>query len=305
MKLFQIVSILAVIVSLSVLVPSAYAAIQFYGVESDLGSDGKAAIKLTITFDHPVKSFQLTVLGKVNNLKPSSNAGPVGCVLVTGEASIINCQMNLTEEKRTLELLFETNDLVKAVDGKNLFNLDLSLSEDINQASALVKIPEGYALATTDLILSVSPPATNIISDGRRIIATWSMENITSAQSFKFQVLYEPVEKFPVALVSTGIIGFLAVSGLAFYFFRRMRRPEEVILSVLDDFEKQVLQVITNAGGETHQKKVVHETNLSKAKVSRVIKRLQDRGLVHVVRLGRTNKLKLAKEKFKGEKGSS
>ncbi len=302
MKLFQIVSIVLAIVSFFAFVPSVNAGIQFYGSEVDLAPDGNAGIDLTITFDEPIKNFQLAVLGRVSAIAATSNAGPARCSVTSGQVSIINCSLNLTEDKRTLELFFNTPDLVRNVDGKKLFSLDLALSTDINQVSASVKIPEGYALAETPALPSVFPPTDSIVSDGRRIIANWNMQNVTSTDSFKFQVVYETVgEEFPVALVSTGAVGFIAVSGLAFYFYRRMKRPEEVILSVLDDFEKQVIQVITNAGGETHQKKVVHETNLSKAKVSRVIKRLQDRGLVHVVRLGRTNKLKLAKEKFKAE----
>jgi uncharacterized membrane protein len=71
-----------------------------------------------------------------------------------------------------------------------------------------------------------------------------------------------------------------------------------LVLSVLDDFERKVLDVIVNAGGTVNQKKVVQETNLSKAKVSRVVQDLVKRGLIQAERLGRTNKLKLVKKKL-------
>ncbi|MBI2547643.1 MAG: winged helix-turn-helix transcriptional regulator [Candidatus Aenigmarchaeota archaeon] len=299
MKLFQIVSAGALIVSLLMFIPTAFAAVQFYGSDIDLGADGNAKITLTLTFEEPVKGFQLGVFGSVKNFNATSNAGPPQCQVYTGTASVIDCKMNLTEDKRTLELDFETADFVKTIDGKSLFSIDLSLSQNILQASTAVKLPEGYALANTTTIPEVTPPATNIVSDGRRIIVNWNIENVTSDKSFKFQTLYEPTKgAFPVTLVSIGVIALISFSSGAFLFYRRMRKPKEVILSVLDDFEKRVIEVITAAGGEINQRKVVQDTNLSKAKVSRVVKRLQERGLIEVTRLGRTNKLKLAQKKF-------
>ena len=47
-----------------------------------------------------------------------------------------------------------------------------------------------------------------------------------------------------------------------------------------------------------NQRKIVQETNLSKAKVSRVVKSLVERGVIEVERIGRTNKLKILKKKF-------
>jgi uncharacterized membrane protein len=56
------------------------------------------------------------------------------------------------------------------------------------------------------------------------------------------------------------------------------------------------MDVIIASGGTVNQRKVVQETNLSKAKVSRVVKSLEERGLIEVERLGRTNKLKARKK---------
>lgn len=298
-KLFQIVSALVAIVSLFSFMSIAFAAIQFYGADIDLSADGNAKIKLTVTFQQPEKQFQLAIFGYINNLIASSNAGPVDCNVKTGAASIIDCKMNLTQEKRELKLEFETRDFVKNVDSKNIFSLDLSLSQPMDQATSIVKLPEGFALTNTSLIPAISPPTSNIVSDGRRIIVNWNAANLTAGQPFKFQVLYEPLRsQFPIGLMVVGVLSLLTISGIGIFFYTRMKKPKEVILSVLDDFERRVIEVITNAGGEINQKKVVQETNLSKAKVSRVVRKLQERGLIEVTRLGRTNKLKLIQKKF-------
>ncbi len=299
MKLFQIVSILVAIVSILYLTPGAYAAIQFYGTDVDMDPDGNAKVKSVITFLDPVAGFTFPIFGIIKDFKATSNAGPTDCAVTSGAASIIVCKLNLTKEKRTVELQFETTDFVKSVDGKNLLSLDISLNQPIDQAFAAVRLPEGYALTNTSLIPAVVPPATNIVSDGRRIIVNWNLANLTTDQPFKFQTLYEPVKsQFPTTLAIVGVLSFLVLGATGFVFYKRIKKPKEVILSVLDDFERKVVEVITNAGGEINQRKVVQETNLSKAKVSRVVKRLQERGLIDVTRLGRTNKLKLARKKF-------
>ncbi len=301
MKLFQIVSVLVAIVSLLSFVSTAHAIIQFYGADVDLNSDGNSKIKLIITFLQPVKGLQLAIFGTIKNFEASSNSGPVDCKIEIGAASIIDCKMNLTQEKRTLELNFETFDFVRKVDTKNLFSIDLSLSQQIDDAVANVKLPEGYALTNTSIIPAISPMASSIVSDGRRIIVNWNAANLTAANSFKFQTLYEPIRsQFSIVFISVILLSFSGLGGLGFFFYRRVKKPKEVILSVLDDFERKVIEVISIAGGEINQRKVVQETNLSKAKVSRVVKRLQERGLVGVTRLGRTNKLKLVQKKFEG-----
>lgn len=300
-KPFQIVSILVSIVSLLFLTHIVYGAIQFYGADVNLDSAGNAKVKLTMTFLEPVSGFTLPVFGTIKNFETASNAGPQDCVVTSGAASIIVCKLNLTQEKRTLELQFETADFVKSVDGKSLLSLDLSLNQRIDQTAASVRLPEAYALTKTSAIPSVSPPTNSIVSDGRRIIVNWNIANITTDQSLKLQTLYEPIgNEFPTSFIILGIASFLVLGGLGTFFYRRIKKPKEIILSVLDDFERKVVEVITVAGGEINQRKVVAETNLSKAKVSRVVKRLQERGLIEVTRLGRTNKLKLAQKKFEG-----
>ncbi len=300
MKLFQIVSIGVAIVSLLSFIGVAHAAIQFLSADTDLNTQNNAKIKLTMTFEQPVAQLQLAIFGAVSNVVGSSNSGPVNCVVETGGVNVINCRMNLTWDKRTLDLRFDTSDFVKSLDTKKLFSLDLSLNQHISQSSAIVKLPEGYALTNTSAVSAIYPPTDSILSDGRRIIVNWNLENITTDQSFKLQVLYEPVQEQSIMVFIFIIVLALMFGVLGFFLYRRVKKPKDVILSVLDDFERRVIETITNAGGELNQRKVVIETNLSKAKVSRVVKRLQERGLIEVKRLGRTNKLKLSHQKFEG-----
>jgi predicted transcriptional regulator len=190
-------------------------------------------------------------------------------------------------------LSFETNDFVRVLGQKFYFNGDFTTDEDIQELLVTIRLPEGMVLSK-DLI---SPPEGGISSDGRRIITVWKYSNVTSAQPLRFQIFYESTAAAVIPWKYV-LLGAAIAGSTIFFISRRIRKPKEVILSVLDDYEKRVIDIITKSGGEVNQKKVVQETGLSKAKVSRVVKNLVNRGLVEVQRLGRVNKLKLVKKKF-------
>jgi len=298
-KQFTIVSFL--LVSL-LIIATTKAQIQYYGIDTVI-KDGKSSVKLTITFLEPEESFSFNVIGRIQKFSASSEAGPVSCDVTANGISFVDCSLTLTEEKRTVEIEFETDDFVKISGERFFFVADLSLNKDINSVFTSVKLPEGMALVGEDVTGRISfPENTTIISDGRHHIVIWRLSGIDKDQTLKFQVIYEKITQpplFQLRLRYFVIFGIAAAATIGFIYIRYFRKPEKLVLSVLDDFERKVLKVIVSAGGETKQKKVVQETNLSKAKVSRVIKTLVKRGLIEVERIGRTNKLKLIKKKLK------
>ena len=281
----------------------AFAQIQYYGIDATVNDEGRSYVKLTITFAEPERNLKFNIIGKVENFSATSKAGPVSCD-VQGEAiTFINCNLSLTQEKRTVEISFETDDFVKKLGDKFYFDGDLSLNRPISQVYASVKLSEIFRLADQDLAEKISFPqnVTTISEFGRRIMIVWNLKDIIEDQPLRFQFFYEELQPAPIFTVRLRYFlafGVLAASVIAYLIFRFKRKPEKLILSVLDDFERKVMDVIVASGGVVNQKKVVQETNLSKAKVSRVVKSLVERGIIEVERLGRTNKLKLIKKKF-------
>lgn len=277
------------------------AQVQYYGIDATLSDAGRSTVKITLTFQNPINSFNFSVIGKVENFNYTSNAGPINCQITPSGISFINCQMNLKQDKRTVEFYYETNDFVKNLNGKNYFDTDFSINQNIASLSAYVRLPEGTALVEGNIPNRLSfPQNATTVSDGRRIIILWSLANLQSNQQLRFQVLYEKVNQASILSLWPFIVaGILAVAAAIFVIFRYSRRTEKMVLSVLDEYERKVVDIINSAGGEVSQKKIVQETNLSKAKVSRVVKSLVDRGVVEIERLGRNNKIKLLKKKFK------
>lgn len=292
-----------ILVALLLVLPTiVFAQVQYYGIDASLSDAGRSSVKTTLTFQNPINNFNFSIIGKIENFNATSNSGPVNCGMTSSGITTVNCQMNLTGDKRTIELYFETNDFVKNLNGKNYFDTDFSINQDISKLSVTIRIPEGTALVEGNVPNRLSfPQYATTLSDGRRIIVLWSMSNLTANDQLRFQLLYEKVNQssfltywpyIVIAVVAVIIASIVLVS-------RFTRKPEKLILSVLDDYERQVVGIINSAGGEVNQRRIVQETNLSKAKVSRVIKSLVDRGVVEIERMGRTNKIKLLKKKFK------
>lgn len=272
----------------------AFANIQYYGSDVRLFANGRSVVKLTYTFSEPVKTFNFTVLGKVENLQANSIAGVVNCDVEFTGTSYIRCTLPLTEEKRTVEITFETQDFTKQLGEKFLFSADFSLDQKIDQFTFSLTLPEGMALSEGER-LSFADNSTKV-SDGRHIIVVWKLNEI-EGKSLVFQALYEPIQEMP-SFIWYFVGGVAVVSVAAFFIVKKVRKPQEVILSVLDDYERNIMKTIAEAGGEINQRKIVQHTNLSKAKVSRVVKALEERGLIEVERLGRTNKVRLVKKKI-------
>jgi len=283
-------------------VSATFAQVQFYGVDVQIDDKQKSSVQLTITFSQPEKDFNFTVVGSIQKFSVNSTAGPQNCILQVSVLTVINCKLNLTQDQRTIILNFDTFDFIKDLNGRFLFNSDFSLNREIEQMTVSIRLPEGKALVGETVPNRISfPDKANILSDGRHIIVEWRLSRVQVDDPLKFQVLYENIILQPLfdfriryLLIAGAVIGVAS----AFIYLRYFRKPEKVILSVLDEYERKIFDIIVAAGGTINQRKVVQETNLSKAKVSRVVKSLVNRGVIEVERLGRTNKLKILKKKF-------
>lgn len=277
-------------------------AIQYYGIDSIVDEKGKIFVKLTITFKSPEDIFSFNIIGRVENFNATTVSGPIDCNVTVSGITTVDCYIGLTEEKRTVNIYFETTDFVKSLDNKFNFNGDFSLNRDIDQVFASVKLPEVMALVSEEIVGRLSyPKNATILSDGRHIIVVWEFSGFKSDQPMRFQILYERLTQpgFQLRLSHVALFAFVSVTTLALLYIRFFRKPEKLILSVLDEFERKVIDIVVASGGEIIQKKVVQQTNLSKSKVSRVVKSLVERGLIEVERMGRRNKLKIVKKKFK------
>lgn len=272
--------------------------IQYYGVDVKLDEWGKSEVKITLSFVIPVRFLNFTLPATLDDFGVYGLMGEQRCEVRNVGITYVNCELNLTPEKRSIEIRFSTKDFVKRLKDKYFFDAELGLKKPITSVFVSVTLPEGMGLVEgVDEKISM-PEKASIVSDGRHIIVTWKLTNVEEKDSLRFQILYEKVRKEENFLLYGFLFGILGVAVVTGIYIKKLKKSEKLVLSVLDEYERKVIEVIKAHGGKVNQKKVVQETNLSKAKVSRVVKSLAERGLIEVERVGRTNILKLVRKKL-------
>lgn len=274
-----------------------------YSIDADLTKEGTSNIRLILTFSDPTSKFDFLFPFKITNFTATSSAGPVLCDNRLEGVSLISCDMNLTQDKKTLEIAFQSQDMIKPSQSGSVFTSDFSIKIPAKEVFTAVRLPEGMVLRE-DVPGGATVPFSNTTStDGRRIIVLWRFSNVVQ-KPLSFQVFYEQVtENIAPAfgVPPLRVLVLLAIifgGGIGLIVLRRRKKTQEVVFSVLDDYEKRVISSIEKEGGTANQKKVVIDTNLSKAKVSRVVQKLVERGLIEVERRGRTNIIRFVKKKF-------
>jgi DNA-binding transcriptional ArsR family regulator len=280
----------------------ASAQIQYYEINADISEDGVSRVKMVLTFFQPTQEFSFNVIGRVEDLEATSIAGPVDCTLNVMGISSVDCKLSLTSEKRQVEMIFSTLDFVRGFEDKSFFSGDFRLGTEISQIVVSIKLPRNSFLvgrnATTSMLSYPENTSLFLSEDGRSLI-TWRLVNIKKDQSLKFEALYQHIqEPFWLQLGTNIILVGIAIAVIsAFLFIRYFKKSRKLVLSVLDEYERQIVNLLSTEE-KMKQKKIVEITNLSKAKVSRVIKSLSNRGLVEIERRGRTNLIKLKKGKL-------
>ena len=271
--------------------------LQYYGVDAKLLEDGRTEVSMTLSFAEPSKSFRFMIPATIENFEvyPTDR---VFCKVRSVGITYVECELNLTAEKRTIEIRFCTRDLVKRLKDKYYFDADLGLKAGIDSVFVSVTLPEGMGLVEGVEEKISMPEKASIVSDGRHIIVTWNLDDVSATDILRFKILYEKVREERNYFVYGIAFGVMSVGVITLIYLRKLKKSEKLVLSVLDEYERRVIEIVRKYGGKINQKKVVEETNLSKAKVSRVVKSLAERGLLEVERRGRTNILKLVKKKL-------
>jgi len=156
--------------------------------------------------------------------------------------------------------------------------------------------PAGYALETNGQIISL----------------VWKLENAKSGQEFAIFVNLEDTKRTNLLMVWI-ILGVLVIGSISFFAYKRFGKNKNKIIQkrlkptskkeeekepgkyeYLLDTEKKVVDELRKADrNELWQKQIQNATGFSKAKVSRLVRNLEARGLVSKIPFGNTNKVRL------------
>ncbi len=288
--------------------------LQHYEVETEIMSDASTSHRINLVFSNMTsQTFTFLITQPAHDINATTLAGPMLCAFTKKAIGTeISCDLSkITQERYSLIITYKSFENVKRADGFLMFSESQKTPLDAQSMFFAVKIPEGFALIKerNDIfppLLPYSPSFGSVGTDGRRFIVAWQKQSLRAGDGLDVSVAYEQVAGSDysslISLFTGGIIGLVLIILLmaaGFWFVWKRFRTIKFVLPALRGDEKIIMDVLLKHGGKAvNQKVIVKESNYSKAKVSKVLKSLSERGFVRLERLGRTNRVYIV-EKFK------
>ena len=273
--------------------------LEYYGIEDHIMNDMSILNIVTLKFDSPISHLEYQLDFKIHNLSVSGNFHSNCEIADRDDKSSIVCDFADMPDDNLLELEFFSKDGVKKTGNEYKFTVNYGISLPIERVFVIVSLPEKAILSREPVNTSFFPGEGEIMTDGKHIMVYWERENLTSGSDLKFSVMYG----MPASIDITGLFvlvgplggGIIVLAlGIGYALYRRMPKSKEILHSVLNSDEKKLMDVLHAREGKCGQKILVRETDFSKAKVSRIVKNLRDRGVVEIEPIsGRENRIVL------------
>jgi len=315
-----IVSVLVAVCCVVVFSSEGYAlSLNYYGIEDTINEDLTVTNQITLKFGSPINHLNYNLGFKVYDLEYEADFEFVDCKVTDRDGkSEISCDfIGMTEEKNTLILKFKAKNLIKRVGDNYRFTVNYGISLPIKRVFVLIRLPKNGILAGNVANESYFPSTGNTLTDGKHIMVYWEEEELASGDSLQFSVLYSiPIIAGPLYNLFIAALTFIVVIVMiAIAVYIKGGAPEgkkdivkKAVTSVLNNDEKTIINILNRHDGKANQKHLVRESDFSKAKVSRIVKNLKERGIVDIEPIsGRENRIilkidKLERTEFEEEK---
>jgi hypothetical protein len=276
-----------------------------YTIAIRIENDGKIREEVSFTIyntgQEPISWVEYSLISAPEDLRVEDGDGPLDYSLENQRNILINLRNPLREgESRRLSLHFTISGVVAKVDDNQIITLNYMPVVDISGFTLLITLPPASTLAseikkTGESIPSVYPTPSRIYTDGKRIIVEWNREKLRAHESFRIFIMYTGTEDARSKYIFAGVLGGLIGFAGAYYLFVQ-RRGKKIARMVLGRDEQVIYDILLGSGGEVTQDNLAKKTGFSKAKVSKLVRRLEERGIISKAPHGKTNKLILRKE---------
>jgi len=291
--------ILLLIISLSFLPVVSAENMHQFNATVNIHEDRLSHVEFSFKFTDDIKEVEIPISYGIIDLETENGE----CEVKEEVGTILHCEPSSPFIVGTIKITtsFKTKELVERRGNISFLSLDVPILWETDDIFVTIKLPENMALAEK-VLLPISPSGPDIRSDGRRLIIRWSFENKEPGDLIPIRVYYESISPRFIQLYYEWIIVFVVILiiGIVLIYWKVSKRSE-LIYSILNENEKTIVDIIKKEEKQpVDQRKIVSLSGYSKAKVSRIIQSLSERGVVEVVRMGRKNKITLKKRLTRG-----
>ncbi|MFQ6009690.1 MAG: helix-turn-helix transcriptional regulator [Candidatus Aenigmatarchaeota archaeon] len=302
--------LLSVLIFFLFVQPALAVKMGFLGIYVTIKEDGSVIHDTNITFINRPEYFEYNILSPIENVSVYADDKKVSCDITTAAASKITC--NLSEFKpEKMQIKYTARSLVKEIDKKIIFSSDYRVPLPTNNLYVKVNLPEGHVLVKGNEDFAPCFPSDCLhASDGRKVIVIWNIHNVKIGDGLYVSATYENIggvvtkTEMPVVLLAIPFAAIIILILITWFIYKK-KLGVKMVLPVLKKDEKIIMEMLIGAKGYLNQKVLVKESGYSKAKISKILKSLEERGIVKLERIGRKNKVFLQRDfEKKGQKGS-
>lgn len=281
---------------------------NIYDVETILYLDHahtKAYLVIQNGANETTEGFTYFVNAPIYNVNVSSRGAELD-FQVRGNTEIeIEYGFSLGPQEITIATIeYDTHGFTTRYEDRSRYAITYSFDNNVSRFSVMFKLLAGLKQCETKSGGPSSPslfPEPNLMyTDGANIYYRWEWENLTINDKRTFWIDFEPATTVTqngpgfstglfIGLLFGILLGFLFRQFLPLLRTKLIRIPR----TILDSSEKRVLDIVRELGGEAYQTEVVKRSGLSKAKISKVLKELEKRGVIEREDLGKYKKIKL------------
>ncbi|MBI2971505.1 MAG: hypothetical protein HYY37_03780 [Candidatus Aenigmarchaeota archaeon] len=229
----------------------------------------------------PLAGFvNYTLTEPVTNIRVSDGEKQFSHELVRTNGTY-TLQIMVTEPASTLDISYDAKALVFTSDSVHHFFTEFSFDGRVEHLDVTIWLPVGYGVYQN----SFKPPDAKIGSDGTRITFGWNATDVQGPVLFSVKFSRLTQENGLLIAAAVLLAGVLVIAYTKF-----KKKEQQAFLTGFREDEQKTIAYLKERKVAL-QRDLETEFKFSRAKATRVVMKLEERGLVRKQRYGRTNKL--------------
>lgn len=157
---------------------------------------------------------------------------------------------------------------------------DMSIKVVLPTRSTLVKWGQEPVIYPSDGVVG---------TDGQNITVSWDMPAASPGSAVNLLVEYSPPYDSSVFIPLIAAVSVVLIAGIALALQHKKSMRYEIVTKLLREDEQIIVDMLKDAGGAMRQKEIEAKTGFSGPKVSKLVRRLEQDGVVEKIPKGREN----------------
>nr|WP_167903303.1 MarR family transcriptional regulator [Thermococcus sp. JdF3] len=189
-------------------------------------------------------------------------------------------------ESARIRLTFTTRGMITEDEGKKQFTYYIRFSQPVGLFHMQLVVPKGYAVLSP-----IIPSPDRVESSTSRLLLEWTRRDLRAGDEFYFIVGFSgeittPSQPSPLLYVGTFLVGLLIGGGSVYGYILYHERKREEEKTHLRSDEEKILALLRE--GPVLQSELADKLGVSKAKVSIILREMEEKGLITRIKEGRT-----------------